>query len=461
MTSSLTLAGKQENKQFNRKLISMVVPLAVQGFMTAAVSASDALMLGFLSQSALSAVSLASQITFVLNLFITVLVQGTTMIAAQYWGKGNRTAVEMVLGLSMKYVVVITTIFFIGATFFPHSLMRLFTPDPVLIEGGVQYLRIAGFSYVLTGISQIYLCIMKNAGKTAKSTVIGSTAMVLNLGLNVVFIFGAFGIPAMGIRGAATATVIATAIQAVWSLMESRKPDNIHIRPAYLICIDAGLRKDYIKYTLPIVGNYMFWGVGVTMYSVIMGHLGSDAVAAMSIANIVRNLIISVSKGIGTAGGILVGNELGRDEIKRAVRYAKRVTLFSFVSGILSGLLLLLLRPAIIKAAGLGDVASGYLSGMLLICCYYMVALSIDNTVIGGIFCAGGKSKFGLICDGIVLWLVIIPFAALAAFVWHLPVLAVYFIVCLDEVVKLPMVWWYFRRYSWVQNLTRQTVACS
>lgn len=221
-----------------------------------------------------------------LNLLITVVVQGTTVLAAQYWGKGEKRTVEQILG-----------------------------------------------------ISRIYLCIMKNSGKTAKSTVIGSSSMILNVAFNMIFIFGAFGIPCMGIRGAAIATVLATMIQMLWTFWESARKDSIHIRASYFFRTDKYICRDFNRYALPIVGNYFFWGGGVTMYSVIIGHLGADAVAANAVANIARNLIVCVTKGIGTAGGILVGNELGKDEIETAKGYAKQSVILAAVLGVCSGVL--------------------------------------------------------------------------------------------------------------------------
>lgn len=446
---------RAELRQFNRTIFAMVLPIAFQNFMTAAVSASDAVMLGFLEQEALSAVSLAGQVTFVLNLFITVIVQGTTVLAAQYWGKGEKERVEQILGLAFQYMFLIAVVFFMAAMFLPGQLMKIFTNDDGLIARGALYLRIAGVSYIPLGISQVYLCIMKNSGKTAKSTIIGSSSMILNVVFNVIFIFGAFGIPAMGIQGAAIATVFATVIQMLWTLWESGKKESIHIRISYLLKTESIIRRDFNRYTLPIVGNYFFWGGGVTMYSVIIGHLGADAVAAYSIVNIVRNLIVCVTKGIGTAGAILVGNELGKNAIETAKRYAKQSTILAAILGVCSGILLFLLRPLILAFASLTAEAMAYLSGMLLINCYFVVAGSVNNMVIGGIFCAGGQSKFGCICDMIVLWIIVIPLAALAAFYLNLPVTAVYLIICLDEGIKVPVVLWYYRKYTWARNLTR------
>lgn len=423
--------------------------------MTAAVSASDAIMLGLLNQEALSAVSLAGQITFVLNLFITVLVQGTTLLAAQYWGKKNIKAIEMIFGLVIKYTFIITSIFFIGTTFFPEILMRFFTNDSQLISNGIDYLRIAGLSFIPLGLSQIYLCIMKNSGKTNKNTIIASVSMILNLVLNTILIFGFFGFPLLGIQGAAIATVISMFVQLFWTFADSLKKDSIRLKIKYLVKIDHHLRKDFIKYTMPIAGNYFFYGCGVTMYSVIIGHLGSDAVAANSIANIIKNLITCIGKGVATAGGIIIGNALGKNMIDKAKIYGKRLITFSSLCGILSSIIILLLRPLILNNVGLTPTALTYLSGMLLICSYYVIPGSIDSTVIGGIFCAGGKSKFGLYADAIVIWGIIIPLATLTAFYFELPVLIVYVIICLDECIKLPAVFIYFKRYSWANNITR------
>lgn len=455
MIESVESPQINKNKQFYRSLFSMVLPIAFQNLMTALVSASDALMLGVLEQEALAAVSLAGQVTFVFNLCVTVLVQGTTVLAAQYWGKGDRDAVEKVMALAMRYMLIVNAVFLAGTTFAPVQIMRLLTNETSLVLRGASYLRIAGVSYVPLGLSQLYLCIMKNSGKTTKSTIIGSSAMVLNVVFNTVFIFGLLGFPSMGIRGAALATVLATLIQLAWTFAEERKEGSLKLHFSDLIHVDKELRKDFNRYTAPIVGNYFFWGGGVTIFSAIIGHLGADAVAANSLANIVRNTLSCVSKGVGTAGAILVGNELGRGNIDLAKLYAKGSTKIAALIGSITCILLLLLRPLILHFGNLNAAATEYLSGMLIINSYYMIAGSINNMVIGGIFCAGGKSKFGLVCDFVVLWLVIIPAACLAGFVLKLPVVAVYFILCFDECIKVPIVFWYYRKYTWAQNLTR------
>lgn len=450
---------KEEKLAFYKTLAKMVFPLAFQNLMSAAVNASDAVMLGMVEQSALSAVSLAGQIHFIFTLFMTVVTLSTTILAAQYWGKGNRKAVEEIFGFSTKISFLISLLFFLATSFLPEQLMRIFTSEQILIGYGADYLKIMSFSFIFVGISQVYLCIMKNTGRTTKSTVVGSSAMILNVILNFVFIFGldVLGIPAMGIKGAAIATVFARLIECVWAVAESFRKNYIRLKPAYLIKINPTLRNDYFKNALPVLMNYIVWGVGFTMYTVIMGHMGSDAVAANSIANIMKNIVICVCSGISTAGSILVGNELGRGNIKRGILLGGRITKLALISGAISGLILLALSPVIINLVDLSDTSREYLFGMLLMCSYYMIGKSVNSTTIGGVFCAGGDAKFGFYCDSVVMWLIMVPAGLIAAFVLHLPVLAVYFILSLDEFIKLPVMYIHYKKYGWAKDLTRST----
>lgn len=445
----------KKNSEFYSKLFSLVLPIAFQQFMLAAVNASDALMLGLLDQDSLSAVSLAGQVQFVFNLFLAAMTIGASMLAAQYWGKGDRDAVERILALVLKITTPVSLAVFLAAQLCPGLLMRIFTRDEVLIAGGVRYLQVVGLSYLMTGISQIFLCILKNSGQAMKSTVISSFSVVLNIFLNAFFIFGFWIFPEMGIAGAALATVIAKAAELLWLFVESCREGRIHLRMRYVIHTDPLLRKDFWKYTTPVLANEMVWGCGFTMYSVIMGHLGSDAVAANSIANIVKNLIACFCSGIGNGGGILVGNELGQGNLEKARSYGGRLCRISIVSGIISGLVLLALSPLILSVSNLSDVSAGYLRGMLLICSYYMIGRAVNATTIAGIFCAGGDSRFGLLCDTVVMWVIAVPLGLISAFVLNLPVLAVYFVISLDEMVKLPAVYRHYKKYAWVKDLTR------
>lgn len=448
------LFDTEHEPEFYKKLLSLVLPIAFQQFMLALVSASDAIMLGAIDQSLLSAASLAGQITFVYNLFLAAMTIGTSIFTAQYYGKGDISSVEKILAIVLKISAIVSFVFFATALFIPRALMQLFTSDTVLIEAGIPYLKIVGITYLMCSISQIYLCILKNCGSAFKSMIISSSAVVLNIFLNAVFIFGLFKVPPLGIAGAAIATAVSRAAELIWTLWEMRRKGKIRIRISYILHTDKILRGSFWKYTLPVLGNELVWGCGFTMYSVIMGHLGSDAVAANSIANIVKNLAACFCLGIGSGGGIMVGNELGAGKLKQAKRYGKKLCIMSVVSGALSGLTMLAAIPVILRISKLSPEALHYLKWMLVMCSYYMIGKSINSTTIAGIFCAGGDSGFGFLCDTVTLWCITVPLGLIAAFALKMPVLAVYFIVNLDEIIKLPAVYKHYKKYKWIKDLT-------
>lgn len=446
---------ESEKRIFYRKLWGLVFPIAIQNLMTALVSASDAFMLGFVSQTSLSAVSLATQIQFVHNLFMLALTIGATTLAAQYWGKGDTDSVEEILAIVLKISMAVSVVFFIAAMFFSGFLMRIFTNDIRLIQAGIPYLRIVSVSYLFMGFSQIYLCIMKNSGRTAKSTIYGSVAVVINIGFNVIFIFGLAGFPAMGIAGAALATTVSRALELLLTIYENMHRSLVCVRLKYIRNSSKKLKKDFWHYTTPVLGNELVWGCGFTMFSVIMGHLGSDAVAANSVANILKNIIACVCNGIGIGAAIIVGNELGKGEMERATEYGNRLFKLAVFAGAVSGLILLAVSPVLrIFTGSLSAQAHSYLKNMMYICTYYMIGKSVNATVIAGVFCAGGDTKFGLKCDAVTMWVILIPIGMITAFVLKLPIMVVYFIISMDEIIKLPAVYRHYKKYNWVRNLT-------
>ncbi len=444
------------DKPFYRKLFSLVLPIAMQNFMNAVVSASDALMLGFEGQTALSAVSLATQVQFVLNLFFAALTSGMTVLAAQYWGKKEVTALEHVLAAALRCSFAVSFLFFLAAAAVPEFLMRIFTNDQGLVGMGASYLRVVSVSYLCMGVSQVYLCIMKNSGRTLRSTIYGSAAVLLNLILNGILIFGAFGAPKMGIQGAALATLISRMIVLMLVLRENGGKGVVRIRWEYVRKPMEMLKRDYYHYTIPVLANILAWGCGFTMFSVIMGHLGEEAVAANAVANIVKNIISCFCLGIGAGSGIIVGNELGKGDLDRARQYGGKLCRTAVAAGVLSGLFLLMCTPLIFAfAPNLCGQAEAYLRVMLFICSYYLIGKSVNSTVVAGIFCAGGDTRFGMCCDAVTMWMVIVPVGVVAAFVLKLPVLWVYFLLNLDELIKLPAVYRHYKKYAWVKNLTK------
>ena len=442
----------ERKRSLRKEIVRLALPIALQQFMTALVGACDAIMLGKLSQDAMSAVSLATQVTFVFNLFMFAFMAGENMFVAQYYGKGDYTGISQVFSLVTKICGCIAVVFLAGTLFFPEQLMRILTNEETLIVLGSEYLRVIGISYVFSGIAQIFLAIMKNCGAVNMSTLINGVMVILNIALNAVFIFGLSGFPKMGIKGAALATVLATVVQFMWSV-------------GYVLCriraVKFSLRScekklfgRFWQKAVPLLINNLAWGIGFSMYSVIMGHLGTDAVAANGIANISKNLVVCFCLGLGNAGSIIVGNRLGADRLQEAKEAGGTLTRTAIIAGIVSGLVLIALSPFITKMVDLTPTARGYLQKMLLICSYYIAGKSVNCMTIGGIFAAGGDSKFGMLCDSVTLWCITVPLGCICAFILKLPVMVVYFVLNLDEIIKLPVVYKHYKKYKWIKNLT-------
>ena len=442
----------ERKRSLRKEIVRLALPIALQQFMTALVGACDAIMLGKLSQDAMSAVSLATQVTFVFNLFMFAFMAGENMFVAQYYGKGDYTGISQVFSLVTKICGCIAVVFLAGALFFPEQIMRILTNEETLIVLGSEYLRVIGISYVFSGIAQTFLAIMKNCGAVNMSTLINGVMVILNIVLNAVFIFGLSGFPKMGIKGAALATVLATVVQFLWSV-------------GYVLCriraVKFSLRScekklfgRFWQKAVPLLINNLAWGIGFSMYSVIMGHLGTDAVAANGIANISKNLVVCFCLGLGNAGSIIVGNRLGADRLQEAKEAGGTLTRTAIIAGIVSGLVLIALSPFITKMVDLTPTARGYLQKMLLISSYYIAGKSVNCMTIGGIFAAGGDSKFGMLCDSVTLWCITVPLGCICAFILKLPVMIVYFVLNLDEIIKLPVVYKHYKKYKWIKNLT-------
>lgn len=443
------------DKVFNKKLFALTLPISLQNLMLALVAAADAVMLGKLDQDSMAAVSLATQIQFVQNMFLAAVCSGVGVLGAQYWGKKDVAYLGRLFGLSVRESLIISVAFFIGCRFFPDKLMKLFASDPILINIGVEYLKIASWSYLITGISQCYLAIMRVSDHAVYSAWISSITVIVNIVLNAVFIFGLFGAPAMGVKGAALATLIARIFELLWCVGTTFSRQFIRLKIKMIFTFDRILIYDFWKYTAPILGAFMLWGVGFTAYTAIMGHMGRDAAAANAIAAVVRDLMCCLCNGIAVGSGIIIGNELGAGNLAKGKRYGQKAMIMSFVIGIFSTCVILCSIPVVLHFIRLTELAREYMIGMFVIMAFYMIGRCVCTVTINGVFSAGGDTMFDPISLAVCMYGIALPCAFLGAFYFHLPVLLIYGCTCLDEVGKIPWVIYHFRKYRWVRNITR------
>ena len=443
------------SSSFNKDILRLAVPIVLQNIVTTAVNSADVIMLGFVGQDALSAGSLANQVMFILNLVYTGISSGVIMLAAQYWGKKDTKTIEHIMGIGMQLSMFISSMFFIMAFFFPHILMRIFTNDVNLITAGIPYLRMVSFSYLFMSFSQVYLCAMRSIERVNFSTVTNAVALILNIILNAVFIFGLFGAPKLGIIGVALATVIARGVEFTICVIDNFIPKAIHFHIKNVLEVNKILFFDFMKYSLPAFGNEIVWGVAFSMYSVIMGHLNSDIVAANAVVVVARNLGTVACFGIADAGAIILGKSIGSGNTDTIKSDSSRFVKITSISAILGGIVIFLLRPVFFSMTDLTPTAQSYLSIMLFINMYYIVGQAVNTALICGVFRSGGDSKWGFFCDILDMWCYSVPLGFISAFVLKLPPMWVYFLICTDEFVKIPFVYKHYKSYKWLKNITR------
>jgi putative MATE family efflux protein len=451
------MAAQVDRKIFYGKLAAIAAPIAFQSLMLSLVAACDAFMLGQVEQNQMTAVSLASQIQFVQNMILMAITGAGSILGAQYWGRGDRETMQKLFHLMLRFAGLLSILFFALCELVPGILMMLFTGDAELIAIGSSYLRIAGWSYLITGISQCYIAMMKVTDHVTPSAWISAAAVILNIVFNAVFIFGMLGAPRMEARGAALATTIARVIELLLCLVISAGAG--YIRPALTKLLEGSrqLTLDFGRQCLPLLGGSLLWGVGFTSYTAIIGHMGTDAAAANSVAAVIRDLICCACNGIGSAAGIMVGNALGAGDLERGKEYGIRLVKISYVIGFASTALVLAVTPLVVRMVILTDEARGYLTGMMVIMAFYMIGRCVNTITINGVLDGGGDTLFDMYSLAVCMWGLAIPLALLGAFVFHWHVLLVYACTCLDEVGKIPWVMLRFRKYKWLRNLTRDT----
>ena len=443
---------------FYHQIFKLVLPIVIQNRLSAAVSSADVVMLNSVGQSAISAVSLAAQYASVLFMVFYGLGTGATILCAQYYGKGDLQAIQVVEGIALRFSLLISLVFAGAVLLVPEGLMRVFTNDTELITIGASYLRCMSVSYLCWGITEVYLAVLRSIGRVVISTAMNVLAFSLNIFLNAVFIFGLFGAPKLGAMGVAIATSASRFIELIACLIVSFLSKDIKLDFRYLFVRNKMLFSDFVKLSLPALGNDISWSVAFSMYSVIIGHLGTDAVAANSFVVVVRNFGTILCYGMGSAGGILLGNIIGENRLEEAEDGAKKVMKLTVITGAIGGLIILAAMPFVLKYAALSEQAMHYLKYMLLINVYYVMGTAVNTTLIAGVFRAGGDSRFGFICDTIDMWCYAVPLGFFAAFVLKLPVMWVYFLLCTDEFVKWPWVIKHYRSRKWLNNITRENL---
>ena len=444
-----------ESKSFYKSLLFVVGPLALQNLISALVNSVDIFMLGSVGQTAIASSSLANQVTFILFMVTTGLSSGLVMLAAQYWGKQDIVSIQTLSGIAFRISASVGLVVAFASFFIPSQIMHFFTDDPNMISVGASYLRAVSFSFLFMSVSQIFHAAFKSVEKVLFVTVLTFVSLGTNVILNGCFLYGWLGFPKMGIVGVGIATSIARFIEMliciIYGILQKKFGIGLHL----VFRRNPLLTKDFFKYSLPAVGNELVWGLAFSMYSVILGRLGEDIVAADSVVKVVRRLGTVLVFGTAYGGAIVLGKYMGAGNLDVAERNSSRLAKVTLATGIFGAILVLCLNPVLPMIADLNETASRYRTLLLLINSYSIIGCAVNTGLICGIFRAGGDSKFGFITDAISMWFVSLPLGLLAAFVFKLSPVWVYFVLYLDEFEKMPIVIVHYFRKTWLKNITR------
>lgn len=444
-----------EERNFYKNLAKIVGPMAVQNLISSAVSSADVIMLAYVGQIAIAASSLAGQIQFIMFMIVTGLSSGLVMLCAQYWGKKDLESIKTLVGIGLRISCFCGLIFSIASFFFPELLMKIFTNDKQLIETGAVYLRFVSISYLCISISQVFQAGFKSIERVTAVTVITTSALLLNIVLNAVFIFGLFGFPKLGIKGVALATSISRVLELLICQIYAFTQKDIVFSPLLILRKNKYLTVDFLRYSLPALGNELVWGAAWSTYSVIMGHLGAEIVAANSVVSTIRNLCSVLIFGMSYGGAVVLGKYMGAGELELAERNAARLVKSTLGFGVLASVIFVMLKPLLPYVAALDEIASHYRDIMIYINAFSMIGATVNTVLICGVFRSGGDSKFGFFADGICMWFVSVPLGLISAFILKLPPIVVYGILYFDEFEKMGFVVYHYFKKTWLKNITR------
>ena len=443
-----------EDKSFIRKIITIGIPIAFQGLLNTLLNLVDNMMIGSLGESSIAAVGLANKVFFVFTLLLFGIVSGSSVLTAQYFGKKDVKNIRRVLGLSLIIGLIGAFIFMLAGLFIPKTVMRIFTPNENTIKIGVSYLTVVAISYPLTAVTNCYISLLRATNKVKAPVFITIAAILVNVVLNYTFIYGHFGFEALGVKGAAIATVIARLFEFICILaVVYIGKSEAAAKFKELIDFNKEFIKKYFIIVSPVIANEFVWGLGVTMYSLVYGRMGDSAVASITITQNVEQICVVIFQGLSSATAVILGNELGANKIERADKHAKGFFIIQFMLVLIMATVCLIIRKPLINLFNVDQNVASDIVKCLNVFIIYSPFRMFNLVNIVGVLRSGGDTKASLLLDMTGVWLVGIPFAFLGGIVLKLPIYYVYAMITIEEVYKFILGFIRYRKKKWLRKI--------
>jgi putative MATE family efflux protein len=442
------------DKEYFSNIFRIGWPIAVQQLAFAALNMLGVVLVGQKGEASVAAVGLAGQLAFLLNLVHFGIISGAAMFTAQFWGRQDIPNLRRVLGLSLLIATSASLIFLFLSQFFPERILRIYTEDEAVIALGTDYIRTFSWTFLFFAITFSFAMVMRSTGNVKIPTYISVGALLISTFLSYSLIFGKFGLPEMGIRGAAIAAVIARGLECFTLLTViyyTKSPVAGSLKE--LFDFDLTFVSKVIRPMLPVIINELFWSLGITTYNIIYGRMGTESIAAINIVGSIEQVAFVMFIAIGNATSVNVGNRIGEGKEHEAFLYAGRSLGLGAVGGVLTGILLQILKYPILALYNVSPEVlqnAGYIINVVSL----FIFIRVNNMIIVvGILRAGGDTKFSMFLDGFIIWIVGVPLAALGAFVFHLPVYFVYLCAMSEELTKWILGLYRWRSRKWINNL--------
>jgi putative MATE family efflux protein len=442
--------------KFFRAMLAIALPVAFQQLISASMNMVDVLMVGQLGETSIAALGLANQVFFLLILFLFGVTSGMAIFTAQYWGKGDVESIRLVLGISLSISLLVGGIYCLVALLAPETVMGFYTQDQDVIRLGASYLRIVGFSYLIVPVVTSYLAVLRSVTLVKLAAFVTVSALLFKAGISYLLIFGKFGLPALGVRGAAIGTTLGWTFQLILLFIlvyTQRTP--LAANPLSFFRFDRAFVFRVLKTSMPAAINELFWSFGITVYNAVYARIGTDAIAAVNINATIEDLFFVLFIGLGNACAVMVGNKIGAGDKDVSYEYGQRFLTLGILGALLAGTVVILIREPFI---GLGwyDISPAAADNlrMLMLVFSFSLWLRVHNFMLFiGALRAGGDTRFAMFMEIFSIWAVGVPMALLGGFVFHLPVYWVYVMVLAEEAVKAIVIQFRFHSRKWIHDL--------
>ncbi|CEO29849.1 MATE family efflux transporter [Paraclostridium sordellii] len=441
---------------FYKSIFKISLPIATQNLITFAISLADTMMAGKLGEISLSACAISNNIFFILAVIIFGVGSASSVMGAQYFGKKDIISIHKIMSIMYKICFFLALFFTFISYVFAKNLISIFTDDILVINEGVRYLKIISLGYIFYAITNCTIIILRSVKTIKISLLVYGIALIVNIFLNWVLIFGKLGFPPLGITGAAIATIFSRICELIVILIFMFKFEKkINFKIKFLKFLDKPILNDFIKVSTPIILNEMFWSIGSSMICIIVSRMGTKIVAANSINNIVNQFATLFIYGLSSASSVIIGNTVGEGENTKVVEYADTICILSIFMGALAGITIYILRPFAVNFYNIENDTKLIASQIMLATSIISVFRALSSNVLMGVLRGGGDNKFAFLIEMLCLWCFSIPLGFISAFILKLPIFWVFIIIRSDEVLKSIIGFIRVTKGNWINNVTR------